>query len=222
MGLIRGLGAPFRGAAFVAKHGLWGYVAMPIVANAAIALLSAVVAYWLVSRWGSDHAGVWWKMGTLFLSLVLTVPVFLVFYPVVASPFVDLLTEKTEKIVAGGHPSAGFWVGATQAVLHGAAKSALYLFALTLTVLLSAVSGPGALLGLLLGSVFLAFDGFDFPLARRRVGFFGKWRYLWARPAQTAGYCVAASLVFAVPLAFVVAPPFLAVGATLAYLDERR
>jgi CysZ protein len=222
VGLIRGLAAPFRGAAFVAKHGLWGYVALPLFVNLGLAVLSGAIAFWGVSNWSASHDSVWWQLGTVLLSLVLTVPVFLILYPVVSSPFIDVLTEKTELIVKGGHPTAGLVAGAAQAILHGVAKSALYLLALAMTVGLSLVSGPGALLGVMLGALFMAYDGFDFPLARRRVAFADKWKYLFSRPGQTVGYCLSASLVYALPLAFIVIPPFLAVGATLVYLDEQR
>lgn len=222
MGLIRGLLAPFRGVAFVAKHGLWGYVALPLLVNLGLAVLSGGLAYWLVSRLGLSSNSFWWQLGTVLLSMLLTVPVFLILYPIVSSPFVDILTERTEMIVRGGHPSAGLFVGAAQAVVHGVAKSALYLLALAFTVGLSLVTGPGALLGVMLGALFLSYDGFDFPLARRRVAFAGKWKYLFSRPGQTLGYCLSASFVYALPLAFIVIPPFLAVGATLVYLDEQK
>jgi len=221
VGLIRGLAAPFRGAAFVAKHGLWGYVVVPLLVNLGLAVLSGWLAYGLVSRLSSSPTSVW-QFGAVLLSMVLTVPVFLILYPIVSSPFIDILTEKTEMIVKGGHPSAGIVAGAAQAILHGVAKSGLYLIALGITLGLSIVSGPGALLGLMLGALFMSYDGFDFPLARRRVGFTDKWRYLFSRPGQTLGYCLSASLVYALPLAFIVIPPFLAVGATLVYLDEPR
>jgi uncharacterized protein involved in cysteine biosynthesis len=80
--------------------------------------------------------------------------------------------------------------------------------------------GIGALVGVALGGVFLAYDGFDFPLSRRGASFGGKWSYLALHPGLTLGYGLGATVLYLIPLAFVVAPPFTAVGATLAYLDE--
>ena len=72
-----------------------------------------------------------------------------------------------------------------------------------------------------LGALFLAYDGFDYPLARRGTWDFGaKWAYLARHPGLTLGYGLGATLLYLVPLAFVVAPPFAAVGATLAFLDD--
>lgn len=220
VGLVRGLWAPFRGAAFIARHGLWGYLALPVLANVLVAALAGYLAFWATDRWFPSEPEGWAHVGKLAFAAFLTVPAFLALYPLVSAPFVDLLSEKTEVIVKGGHPSAGFWAGAVQAVMHGAVKSALYLFAIGLANLLVWVTGVGAVLALALGGLFLAFDGFDYPLARRKVSFLGKWRYLFAHPAMTAGYAVSTSFVFFVPFAFVIAPPLAAVGATLAFLDE--
>jgi uncharacterized protein involved in cysteine biosynthesis len=76
------------------------------------------------------------------------------------------------------------------------------------------------MLGLILTGLFLAYDGFDFPLARRGLGFWAKFGYLFTHPAQSVGYAASVALLFFVPLAFIVVPPFAAVGATLAYLDS--
>jgi uncharacterized protein involved in cysteine biosynthesis len=95
----------------------------------------------------------------------------------------------------------------------------LYLLALAITLGLGALTGLGGLLGAALYALFLAFDGFDYPLARRGLSFWGKWRYLLSQPGQTLGYCVGASLLYLVPLMALLAPGFAAVGATLAYLE---
>jgi uncharacterized protein involved in cysteine biosynthesis len=79
----------------------------------------------------------------------------------------------------------------------------------------------GGGLGLALYAIFLAFDGFDYPLSRRGISFGGKWRYLARHPAQTLGYCAGASALYLVPLAAIVAPSFAAVGATLVYLEGK-
>ena len=77
-----------------------------------------------------------------------------------------------------------------------------------------------ALVGVGLGALFMAYDGFDYPLARRGLGFGAKWAYLARHPGLTLGYGLGATLLYLVPFAFVVAPPFAAAGATLAFLDD--
>jgi uncharacterized protein involved in cysteine biosynthesis len=96
----------------------------------------------------------------------------------------------------------------------------LYLTAFVVGLGLSAVTaGLGGAVGLGLGALFLAYDGFDYPLSRRSLGFWAKWRYLALHPAQTIGYGLGTTVFYLIPLALVVAPALAAVGATLVYLD---
>jgi uncharacterized protein involved in cysteine biosynthesis len=125
-----------------------------------------------------------------------------------------------EILVKGGHPRVGFWLSAWRALVHGALKLLCYAAALVLVwALASVTAGVGGVLGAALSALLLAYDGFDYPLARRDAGFGRKWRYLLLHPGQTLGYCAGASLLYLVPPAIVVAPAFAAVGATLAFLD---
>jgi uncharacterized protein involved in cysteine biosynthesis len=80
-------------------------------------------------------------------------------------------------------------------------------------------AGLGSAVGIGLAALFLAYDGFDYPLSRRSLGFWAKWRYLGLHPAQTIGYGLGATVFYLIPLALVVAPPLTSVGATLVYLE---
>jgi uncharacterized protein involved in cysteine biosynthesis len=236
MQIVRGFVAPFRGALFVSRHGLWAYLAAPFFLN----LLVAIGAAWWGGQWvrdklagppgalpGTHEAGV--LAGQPFLQTVVVVVVtalaagllFIVLQPILSAPFVDLLCEKVERILRGNAPSAGVLRSTFQAIAHGALKAVLYLSALGVTLVAGAVTGFGGLLGAALYGVFLAYDGFDYPLARRAVSFSGKWRYLLSRPGQTLGYCCGAGLLFFIPLAMLVAPSFAGVGATLLYLENQ-
>jgi len=75
------------------------------------------------------------------------------------------------------------------------------------------------LIGIALGGLSLAYDGFDYPLARRGASFGGKWAFLARHPGLTVGYGIGATVLYLIPLAVFVASPFAAVGATLAYID---
>jgi uncharacterized protein involved in cysteine biosynthesis len=227
MQIVRGFVAPFRGALFVSRHGLWAYLIAPFFLN----LLVAIGAAWWGGGWVSERLGGLgdgWLAGIPVLQAVVTVLltglvaalVFILVQPVVSAPFVDLLCERVEKILRGNVPSAGVLRSTFLAVAHGLLKAALYLFALGVTLVAGAVTGFGGLAGAVLYGVFLAYDGFDYPLGRRAVSFSGKWRYLLSRPGQTLGYCCGAGLLFLIPLAMLVAPSFAGVGATLLYLDN--
>jgi uncharacterized protein involved in cysteine biosynthesis len=223
MGLIRGVLAPFRGAAFVVRHGLWAYLVMPLLLNTGLAGLSAWLGVRLVrqkmgAQLFSSSPVVAWTILAVFATLV-GLLFFMVFQPVVGAPFVDLISERTEKVVRGHVPAVGFFRAAGKSLLHGLLKACLYGIALAAVLVLGAVSGVGGAAGVVLYAIFLAFDGFDYPLSRRGISFGGKWRYLAVHPGQTLGYCLGASVLYLVPLAVVVAPAFAAVGATLAFLE---
>jgi uncharacterized protein involved in cysteine biosynthesis len=223
MGFFRGLWAPFRGVAFVAQHRLWHYLLVPFVLNLGLIVGTVLLGVHIGRRWLGDGAvasSLPAQIGLWVIASVLGLVFFVVTQPLLSAPFVDALTEKAETLVRGGHPRVGFWRSAWQALLHGALKLLCYLAALVLVwALASVTAGVGGILGAALSAVLLAYDGFDYPLARRGAGFGRKWRYLLLHPGQTLGYCAGASLLYLVPPAIVVAPAFAAVGATLAFLD---
>ena len=225
MQIVRGFVAPFRGAVFVVRHRLWTY----LLALVGLNLLLVVAAGWAGGRWAARFLGVdvttsnldlvAWVITQLVVALIALL-VFLVLQPVLAAPFVDLLAERCEKLQRGHAPSTGLMRSTAEALGHGLLKSGLYAGALALTLIAGALTGLGAVFGIAVYGTFLAYDGFDYPLARRNVSFRGKWRYLLSRPGQTVGYCFGAVILYLIPLAVVVAPAFAAVGATLLYLDS--
>jgi uncharacterized protein involved in cysteine biosynthesis len=223
MGLFRGLFAPLRGAIFIARHGLLGYLIAPFFLNAGLAALTVWLGLHVVR--GNIATGVFADWPTLTGTLLVIVGglvgilLFVSLQPVVGAPFVDLVSEKTEAVVRGRVPSVGFLRAAAVSLLHGLMKAALYALALGVTLLLGAVTGFGGVLGMVLYAVFFAFDAFDYPLSRRGCSFGDKWSYLVSHPVQTLGFSIGATVFYLIPLAALVAPTFLAVGATLAYLD---
>jgi uncharacterized protein involved in cysteine biosynthesis len=146
---------------------------------------------------------------------------FIVAHPILGAVFNDRLSERIELKVRGSAPKAPFFASTGKALLHGVLKLFLYVLALTVGLALTAATGGlGSLGGVALGALFMAFDGFDYPLSRRNLGFRAKWGFLARHPGLTIGYGLGATLLYLVPLAFVLAPPFAAVGATLAFLDD--
>src|SRR3954463_9130174 len=135
VGFFRGLLAPFRGIAFVARHRLWHYLVLPLLVNAAL-LTGAVVLGVPVRRRllgpGSLATSVAATIGLWVIAAVLGLIFFVVAQPLLSAPFVDALTEKTEILVRGQHPRVGFWLSAWRALLHGGLKLLCYLTALVL------------------------------------------------------------------------------------------
>ncbi len=228
MGFFRGFVAPFRGAVFVGRQRLWHLVVLPLLLNVALAGGSA----WAAARyWRSELADR--AIGSSALASLLfvvatglgAIVLFVVLQPLLGAIFNDFLSERVERKVLGDVPRVPFFASAGRALAHGILKLVLFGLAFVVGLALGAVTaGLGGIVGVALGGLFLAYDGFDYPLARRSVSFWGKWRYLALHPAQTIGYGLGATVFYLIPLALIVAPPFAAVGATLVYLetDSRR
>ena len=224
MGFFRGLVAPFRGFTFIAGNRLWRYVLVPILLNAALGVGAfwAMALYWRqeVSPSLAAHP-IWAWIGLVGATILTGVAVFITLNPLLNAIFNDRLSEKVELKVRGTVPRAPFLASSARALAHGLLKLALYGMALLIGFVLSIPSvGIGALVGVALAGLFLAYDGFDFPLSRRGASFGAKWAYLALHPGLTLGYGLGATVLYLIPLAFVAAPPFTAVGATLAFLDE--
>jgi uncharacterized protein involved in cysteine biosynthesis len=211
VGLFRGFLAPFRGGLFVLRHPLKRYLLLPFLLSVCQELASMVS--------GSPVLGG-------FILAILTgvggVVLFLIGQPLLLAVFSDTLSERVERIVTGVSPTVPFLSSAGKALVHGLLKLVLYGLALVVGLALTPAGGIGPLIGLGLGAVFLAYDGFDYPLARRGASFGAKWAFLARNPGLTIGYGVGATVLYLIPFAVFVASPFAAAGATLAYIDMEK
>jgi uncharacterized protein involved in cysteine biosynthesis len=222
VGFLRGLFAPFRGGLFVLHQRLWKYLVIPFVLNLAL----GIGAMWGASTWIRREPMLVNEPVLRWLLVVLVtvlggIAIFIALQPIITAVFTDRLSEAVEKRVRGSAPSAPFFASAGRALVHGLLKLVLYAIAVVTAALLTAFVGPvGTLVGVGLGAIFLAYDGFDYALSRRGRSFGGKWAYLVRHPGLTLGYGLGATALYLVPLAIFVAPSFAAAGATLAFLDQ--
>jgi CysZ protein len=225
VGLFRGFLAPFRGAIYLARERMWRHLLAPIVVNLALGAgtLIAAARYWhrdLAELLAKSPVIGWIFVGVM--TLLGGVVLFILLQPLMNAIFCDLLAEKVEKRVRGSAPSAPLLPSIGKSLVHGLLKLVLYAIAMGLGLALTVtpLTGLGALVGIGLGAVFLAYDGFDYALSRRGTTFGGKWAYLAKHPGLALGFGLGSYVLYLVPLAFLVAPPFAAVGATLAYLED--
>jgi len=225
VGLFRGFLAPFRGAIYVARERLWRHLIVPVVLNIALGTGTLVAA---ARFWNHELAEILPQSAVLrwiflaFTTVIGGAVLFIILQPLLSAIFCDRLSEVVEKRVRGSVPTVPLLQSIGKSLLHGLLKLALYAlaFAVGLALTVTPLVGIGALVGVALGAVFLAYDGFDYPLARRGASFGGKWAYIAKHPALSLGYGLGAYVLYLVPLAFLVAPPFSAVGATLVFLDD--
>jgi CysZ protein len=224
VGLFRGFLAPFRGAIYVARERMWRHLVAPIVVNLALGAgtLIAAARFWHqdLEEWIAKSPILGWIVVGVMTAL-LSVVLFILLQPLLNAIFSDRLAEAVEKRVRGSAPSMPLLPSIGKALVHGLLKLVLYGIAMGvgLALTVTPLTGIGTLVGVGLGAIFLAYDGFDYPLARRGATFGGKWAYIAKNPGLAIGYGLGSYVLYLVPLAFLVAPPFAAVGATLAYLE---
>jgi CysZ protein len=225
VGLFRGFLAPFRGAIYIARERLWRHLVVPVVLNVALGTGTLVAAsrYWSheLTQMLPQSAVLRWIF-IAFTTVIGGAVLFILLQPLLSAVFCDRLSEVVEKRVRGNVPVVPLLTSIAKALAHGLLKLALYAVAFGVGLVLTATPllGIGTLVGVGLGAIFLAYDGFDYPLARRNATFGAKWAYLAKHPALTVGYGLGTYVLYLVPLAFLVAPPFSAVGATLVFLDD--
>lgn len=226
VGIIRGFLAPFRGGAFIARHGLWAYLVLPILLN--LGLGGATIFY--VQRYLREESYVATPMAStpvvgwlilIGLTVLASAMIFLILQPVLTAVFCDRLSERVERGVKGSAPKAPFLASTGRAIVHGILKAVLYGIAVAVGFFLFGFGlGLASLFGVALGGLFIAYDGFDYPLSRRGASFGRKWAYLALHPGQTIGFGAGATLLYLVPLAFFVAPTFVAAGATMVFVES--
>ncbi len=225
MGLVRGFLAPFRGGVFIARHRLWHYLVLPVLLDLALGVTTTLLAarYWRGEQWVGEQLIKAPAIGWLILVVLAALSgavLFLVAQPLVSALFSDRLSERIERQVRGSAPTERLLASAGRAVAHGLLKLVLYGLAMLAAFALSIwTAGIGAIAGLALAGLFIAYDGFDYPLSRRGASFGRKWAYLALNPGQTIGFGAGATLLYLIPFAIFVAPPFVAAGATLAYME---
>jgi uncharacterized protein involved in cysteine biosynthesis len=226
MGFFRGLAAPFRGGVYVMRHPLKRFLLVPFVLSVGLALVTMFAArrYWsqeLDSMVASSPV-----LGNFFLGIMTVVGgvvLFLIAQPLLLAVFSDQLSERVERDVLGTAHTVPFLTSTGRALVHGLLKLVLYGIALVVGLGLTAVTGGlGSLIGIALAGLSLAYDGFDYPLARRGASFGAKWAFLARHPGLTVGYGIGATVLYLIPFAVFVASPFAAVGATLAYIDTEK
>jgi CysZ protein len=199
---------------------------LPLLLNLALGVTTMVLAsrYWRAEGFVGEQLIKAPFVGWLILGLLTGlsgVVLFLVAQPILSAVFSDRLSEKVEHKIRGSAPAAPFFASAGRAVAHGLLKLVLYALAMLAAFVLSVwTAGIGAIAGLALAGLFIAYDGFDYPLSRRGASFGQKWKYLLTHPAQTIGFGAGATLLYLVPLALFVAPPFVAAGATMVFVES--
>ena len=186
MGFFRGLVAPFRGAAYVLRNGYTRYLVLPLIIDVILAAATMFAAYHYCKAELGEWLTHWPWLGGILLVVTTSlvgVVLFLIAQPLLLAAFADTLSERVERDVLGTAQTVPFVSSVGKSIVHGLIKVVFYGIALAISaVLFATTGGVGVIIGLALGGLSMAYDGFDYPLARRNASFGAKWAYLARNP----------------------------------------
>ncbi len=186
-------------------------------------------AGWRAWLGGGAHGLARWVLTGLLL--LLSGAVFFFGSSVIAEPFVDFLSEGTEREVGVERASEGFavgrWLRDTALVLIDVTVDlGLLLVLQALLLVLHFVPGLGQVLHLVLGwltnAAFAGNSVASMPLCRRGLHGFRRWRLFGAHRARLLGLGVGVMLVLLVPLAQLLTLPLAVIAGTLVVVDLER
>lgn len=252
---LRGVSYLPRGAfRLLRSPSLWKYAIIPLLINALVVFLTLWGAYllsdWLIGKTNQGvldpwtaAGGIWWVLAWLvwfiawlarILALVfvpilatwlMTAPGFNLLYKALFMPFMELLTESTERVVLDVNTNepfdftriyANIVVGILDAILLTFTQALLFVVLLPINI----IPLVGWFLWMVLPpSIFAGMDYTDLNLVRRRYTLREKvrlWRhYEW----RFLGYGVSFCFLLTIPVLNAVAIPCAVVGGALLYLE---
>lgn len=237
----RGFFYPFRALRFLLRQPrLLRFVAIPFLIN--------LVVFVGTVYWGLDFFGetvvtylpqgeAWYWSLLYYLAWVLAVLVtaVLVFFSftvignLIASPFNDLLSERTEALLTGVKEQGRFSLGAfgrdaLRTVATEGKKLSLFVVLMLLLLPLNLLPGAGSLaysvLALLVTVFFLVVEYLGFVFSRKGMGFAAQRRYIMARKPLMFGFGLGVLALLAIPFLQFFCIPVAVVAATQLWCDS--
>lgn len=237
----RGFFAPFRSVRLLRQHlRLLPYIVIPFVIN--VAVFSGAVYIGLdffgntvVAQLPQGEAWYWailyWLVWTIAV-LVTAVLVFFTFTVVgnlIASPFNELLSERTEEALSGTSSEAPFslrqfMLDAWHTLLMEAKKMWIFVVVMLLILPLNLVPGVGnslyTVLAVTLTLFFLSFEYLGFVMVRKRKFFREQKDYILARKFLMLGFSCGVMAILAIPFFQLLCIPLAVIGVTRLWCEE--
>ncbi|OGQ83688.1 MAG: hypothetical protein A2289_15745 [Deltaproteobacteria bacterium RIFOXYA12_FULL_58_15] len=248
---FRGIGYPLEAFGFIRSHGLWRMAAVPALINTILFALTVFLVFWFVipeiqsleqvfqpsnpddGWWSSVLSGLgkaaYW---VVFVLAVIATPVLsavfiLLIGQAVASPFLDLLSEKVENIVLGTTAIPNTASRTVRSVVVAVADivwTLLFWLAVNMPLLLVNLipvlgTAVNAALGFSFTALLLSQEFVGLSMSRQLVSYPARWRVVWANRWLCVGNGCTTLLLFLVPGLNLLLLPLAAVGGTLLYCD---
>ena len=227
-----------RGALFLWAHReLWKYASAPLAISIVVLGGSYALLYHIFSKLvGHMVNEQWYWQALYYVLLVMVTAIILVFFffvftliaSALASPFNEVISQKTEQIVTGTFHETPFSVillvkDSGRAIAHSFRILGLYLVLLALALLFLLIPGIGSLLfavaGALLSSYKFAFEYLGYPMDRRRFSWRDKKAFLKSRFNSIMAFGLGNLAIAAIPVVNLFFIPAAVIGGTLLFLD---
>ena len=178
--------------------------------------------YWSVLYWFL------WVVAVL-LTAVLVFFSFTVVGNLLASPFNDLLSERTEEVLSGAindEPFSlrRFWADAFQTILLEAKKMWVFVMVMVLILPLNLLPGIGnglyTVLAVSLTLFFLCFEYLSFVMVRKRQFFREQKNFIFARKFIMMGFSCGVMAILAIPFFQLFCIPLAVIAATRIWCEE--
>lgn len=223
---------PIRGGTFLLRHRrLLPLAVAPFLLNALLYAAAVYAFFQYYNDWFSlimERPEVWYWLGVYYvlrvLAFLMAAAVFVFSFvfvgTVLAAPFLDLLSHRTEVIVQGtGRDQPFQFQQVLLSILRSAGHAGLIIGILALAFPLSFLPVVGHALWLGLGWLLLAYDMSSFSMDRRAFSFRTKWRLLMSNKAGVIGFGATTFCLTLIPIIGFAMLPAAVVAGTLLFLD---
>ncbi len=222
--LFRGMGTLLVGS------GMRRWAILPLLVNFFVFAVVLVSSVWAAAHYASRLSEtswglVWGSLGGLAAFLVILLICFFSFgliAPVFAAPFNELLSQATEKRIAGDTgelKDRSFAAEMTRALWSAVKMFLLEMIVVLPAMLLLLIPFLGAVLFALPAGFFIALAYLDYSLDRRKLGVRRKLSFCRRHTADILGFGIVTYAFMMIPFLNVLMIPVAAVGGTRLFLD---
>ncbi len=236
----RGFSYPLRAVKFFGNNpGMLKYLAIPFFINLLVFTITVYFGLDLFQGMLETYApgtDVWYGVILYYLAwtvalLLTTVVVFFSFTVLgnlIASPFNELLSERTESFLAGERGGERFnlrrfWTEAKYAIAVEVKKITAFILCMLLLFGINFIPGIGSVIYAVLAPAltlfFLVVEYMAFVLMRKQMTFAQQRSYIFKRPVLMTGFACGVFCLLAIPFVQFFCIPLAVVGATLLWCD---
>lgn len=237
----RGFFAPFRSIRFLITHpGLLRYIVIPFLINLVVFSGSVYLGFdffndSVVNMIPQGEAWYWALLYYFIWVVAVLVTAIIVFFSftvvgnLIASPFNDLLSERTEQLLSGikNEESFSFKQFARDALLTLATevkKLSIFVCVMLFLLLLNFIPGIGSaiysVLAVALTLFFLVVEYMGYVFSRKRMTFREQRRYIFSRNLKMLGFGAGVLSLLAIPFLQFACIPIAVVGGTQLWCED--